>query len=475
MHIGTWFGSAIAAMLCVSCATPRFGAVYPARPPDVPAAPDPDPVPSRIVVHVAVSAAALRASLDRAIPKTGDGTFTLLHAERRCSWERAPVDVSFSQGRIVIDAHVQSTVAMPVGSLAFPIDLHVVAEPVVGTDYNVVLQSTEVSVSSTDRRLKVAEHVAGVFETIASQVNTKLKGFAFDLRGPLAEAYARVDKPIDFPVGGATACAQLNILQIEAGPTVLANGIEKDIAFVVAPSVSMPCIADANVKVDDGAGAQASEGADAPRPVIVKKSSLPALANVTTIQPGPFTVIVPVIASYEELTRAMSLAFTDGKLFFSQEYPGLYLEKPELYESQGEVVLKLHLVGPVHKFGIDTTLDGDLFLSGHVAVSDNELAVPDLEPTIETSNFLLSLKALSDGAKIRDQARAALRLDIGARLRSIKSALSNELTFGDENGCFHGDVDKIEVTGVHAHGTYLRVYVAVTGRASASMPCNTTP
>ena len=31
--------------------------------------------------------------------------------------------------------------------------------------------------------------------------------------------------------------------------------------------------------------------------------------------------------------------------------------------------------------------------------------------------------------------------------------------------------NKIEVTGVHAHASYLRVYVAVTGRARASSPC----
>ena len=30
-----------------------------------------------------------------------------------------------------------------------------------------------------------------------------------------------------------------------------------------------------------------------------------------------------------ELTRALSMAFTDGKLFFSTDYPKLYLEKPE--------------------------------------------------------------------------------------------------------------------------------------------------
>jgi hypothetical protein len=198
---------------------------------------------------------------------------------------------------------------------------------------------------------------------------------------------------------------------------------------------------------------------------------LPPLSNVASLVSGPFTVTIPVAARYDELTRAMTMAFTDGKLFFSSEYPQLFLEKPEIYESQGAIVLKLHMAGPVHKMGIDADLDGDLYLTGHPAVVDNELRVPDLEPTIETRSFLLSLKAMTDGDRIRDQARAALRLDIGERLRDARNKLGDELTFGSEKGCFHGDVDRIEVTGVHPHAAYLRVYVAVTARARATFPC----
>jgi hypothetical protein len=195
------------------------------------------------------------------------------------------------------------------------------------------------------------------------------------------------------------------------------------------------------------------------------------MSNVATLVPGPFTVTVPVAARYEELTRAMSMAFTDGKLFFSKDFPEAYLEKPELYESGGVMVLKLHIAGPIHAAGIDTVLDGDLFLSGHPQVVDNELAMPDLEPTIETKNFLLSLKALADGDKIRDQARAALRLDIGARVKDARDKLGDSLTFSNDVGCFHGDIDRFEVTGVYPHAGYLRVYVAVTGRARAEVPC----
>src|ERR1700722_15554322 len=170
-----------------------------------------------------------------------------------------------------------------------------------------------------------------------------------------AEAYARVSRPITFPIGDATACAQLHVLEVEAGPTVLADGFEKDLALVVAPSMTLPC------------------------PSLTEASApeLPPLSNVASLTPGPFTVTVPIAARYDELTRAMTAAFTDGKLFFSQDYPKLYLESPELYESQGLLVLKLHLHGPVHKMGIDADLDGDVFLAGHPAVVDNELRIPD--------------------------------------------------------------------------------------------------
>jgi hypothetical protein len=249
-------------------------------------------------------------------------------------------------------------------------------------------------------------------------------------------------------MGDAAGCAELRVLEVEAAPTVLADGIEKDFAFVVSPSVTFPCV---------------ETGESAP--------DLPPLSNVASLVPGPFKVTIPIAARYDELTRAMTAAFTEGRLYFSREYPGLYLEKPELYESRTQLVLKLRIRGPVHGLGVDADLDGDLYLVGHPAVVDNELRIPDLEPTIETRSLLLSLKAMSDGDSIRDEVRQALRLDIGERLREVKGKLGAGLTFRRGNGCFKGDVDRIEVTGVHAHAAYLRVYVAVTARARVMMPC----
>jgi len=444
--------AASVALVLAGCT--RFGAVYPPRPSPSQSPAEADPTPSRIVAHLSITRAALAKALDDAAPRTGEGTFPLLGADRRYTWNREALAVDFAQGRIVLQTKIHASIAVPLHTIELPFELRIDAEPIVNGEYAMKLQSVDVHVTSTDSRIAFADRVAGVYDKIAAPIAAELRAFAYDLQPLLGEAASRIAQPIPLDVGDARGCAELRVLGIEAGPTVIADGLEKDIALVVAPSITLPCAA----VVDDGGA---------------KPLTLPPLSNVATMVPGPFTVTIPIAARYDELTRAMSSAFTEGKLFFSTEYPGLYLEDPEIYESRGELVLRLHLVGPVHAMGIDANLDGDLYLSGHPAVVDNELTIPDLEPTIETKNFLLSLKAMSDGDRIRDQARAALRLDIGDRLRPIREKLSSDLTFGGAGGCFHGDVDRIEVTGVHAHASYLRVYVQVTARARATVPCST--
>jgi hypothetical protein len=426
----------------------RFGPLYPPRPEPSMGPAVADPEPARVVVHVAVASSALRSALDDAVPRSGDGTFPLLGADRRYTWQRGPFDVGFSQGRVVLQTKVHATVAAPLKSLEVSIDLRVEGEPIVSSEYAVRLQSVDVRVASTDASMSLADRIAGIYEKIQTPISARLKEFAYNLKPLLSDAYARVARPIALPMGDAAGCAELRVLEVEAAPTVLADGIEKDFAFVVSPSVTFPCV---------------ETGESAP--------DLPPLSNVASLVPGPFTVTIPIAARYDELTRALTAAFTEGRLYFSREYPGLYLEKPELYESRTQLVLKLRIRGPVHGLGVDADLDGDLYLVGHPAVVDNELRIPDLEPTIETRSLLLSLKAMSDGDSIRDEVRQALRLDIGERLREVKGKLGAGLTFRRGNGCFKGDVDRIEVTGVHAHAAYLRVYLAVTARARVMMPC----
>jgi hypothetical protein len=451
----------VALVALVAAACSRFGPVYPPRPNPTGGPPLADPEPARLAVHVSMTRAALEAALNDAAPQSGDGTFPLLGSDRKYTWERGPLAVAFSQERIVLTTTVNAVASLPLKELPLSLDLHVEAEPIVSSEYAVKLQSVRVKVTSDETKLAIAERLAGIYEKIEAPIQQKLEAFAYDLSPMLTEAYARVSRPIDLPLGDAVhGCATLRVLDVEAGPTILADGIEKDIALVVAPGITLPC-----AEAAPDAGAEDDGGAPPPPP------SLPPLSNVAAVTPGPFTVVVPIAARYEELTRAMSLAFTDGKLFFSTEYPKLYLERPQIYESEGSLVLQLHIAGPVHKFGIDTDLDGNLFLTGRPQVADNELSLPDLEPTIETKNFLLSLKAMTDGDAIRDQARQSLRLDLGQRLRDAREKLGQDLTFSAGGGCFKAEVDHFEVTGVYPHASYLRVYVSVTAQARAMLPC----
>jgi hypothetical protein len=423
------------------------GAVYPPRPAATPGEAIADPTPSRVVMHTTITREGLLRALDEGVPKTGEGTFRLMGRDRRFTWRREPAQVRFGGGRIQLEMHVDANADMPVSSLDVPLEFHIAAEPVITSEYVARLQGLEVKVDSSGRLVKFADTVADVLGTIKKEVEGKLADFSYDLRPLLGEAMARIAKPIDLPLGDAKGCASLKILGVEAGPTVLADGFEKDLALVVAPSVTIPCSAPAEAQ------------------------GLPPLANVATIQPGPFAVSIPIAARYDELTKAMGIAFTDGKLFFAKDFPELYLAEPEVYAAKDQVVLKLHIGGPVHKYGVDLDMNGDLYMTGHPVVSDNELRVPDLEPTIETSNFLLKLKAAFDGNTIRDQARAALKLDIGERLRSVKDKLTTDLAFGNGQGCVKAAADKIEISGVHVHAGYLRVYVNVIGRASVYLPC----
>jgi hypothetical protein len=436
---------ALASTLAAGCT--GFGAVYPSRPAETPGEAIADPTPAKLVMHLTVTSAGLKSAIEDNLPQTGEGTFPLLGKDRKFTWKRSPVTLRFMQGRIGLDLHVDANADLPISSLDIGLDFKILAEPVVTSEYQAKLQSLDVTVTSNDRTIKLADTVGDVLKKMKTEIEGKLNAFSFDLKPMIQPAYDRVSKPIDLPLGEAHGCAMLKVLGVEAGPTVLADGFEKDIALVIAPSITIPC-----------AAAEAAP-------------TLPPLANVASLPSGPFTVSLPIAARYDELAKAMTLAFTDGKLFFAKDFPGLYMEKPEVYAAKDQLVLKLHIAGPIDKYGINTTLNGDIFMSGHPVVEDNELRVPDLEPTIETSNFLLGLKAALDGNTIRDQARAALHLDIGERLKAVKDKLSSDLAFGNGQGCLKAQANKIEVSGVHVHSAYLRVYVGITGSASVYMPC----
>src|SRR5271166_5093080 len=91
-HLGA--ALTVSAVLCsAATACSRFGPVYPSRPTAATGAPESDPDPARVVVHVAVGSRALASAVDEAAPRTGEGTFALLGSDRRYSWERGPFEV----------------------------------------------------------------------------------------------------------------------------------------------------------------------------------------------------------------------------------------------------------------------------------------------------------------------------------------------------------------------------------------------
>lgn len=440
-------GVAALAALLTGCFGGSPAPLYPPRPASMLKSPIAAPTPSRVVLHATVTAEALRDALEEAIPKTGEGTFPMLRQERKYTWKRTPIELRFDHERLILTMDAVAHADLPVSSVDIPIRLRIAAEPVVSSEYAARLGAVEVTVSSEDRFTRIADGVAGILDKVKLALDDQLHAFSYDLAPALREAHERLALPVDVPLGDARGCASLRVLSVEAGPTIIAHGVEKDLALVVAPQVTIPC---------------------APEPM---EATLPPLANVASVPSGPFTVSIPVAARYDELSRAMGLAFTDGKLFFSKEYPDLYLEDPEVYPGTEGVIVKMHLHGPVRRFGFTTELDGDLFLSGHPVIEDNELRVPDLEPTIETSNFLLRLKDMLDGASIREQARAALRLDLSDRILEMRQNLATNLAFGDGRGCMKAEILHVDVRDVHSHAEYLRLYVDVTASASAYVPC----
>lgn len=426
--------------------------VYPSRPSSSTGAPVADPLPSRVVVHLAATAEGLRKYLESVLPAKGEGSFEL-RGPRAYRWSRGPLTLRFADGRVEVKTDVSVEVDLPlVGQRTVQLNLEVAGEPVITTEWKARMQGAKVEVTSKDLRLRVGESVGGLLQTAQGVLEQFIEGYSYDLRPLVAAAYEKVARPIDLPVGDARGCATLKVTALEAGPTVLAGGFEKDLAMVVAPSVTLPCGA------------------------TTLSATPPPLSNVAALPSGPFTVTIPVAARYEELAKAMTLAFTDGKLFFSKEFPQLYMTEPEVFASASDqLVLKLRLAGPVKAGFFSANLDGNLYFAGHPVVVDNELRLPDLEPTVETSSFLLALKARLDGKGIRDQARAALKLDLGERLASVRNKLSSDFALVGDLGCLRAEVSKIEVSGVFPHASYLRVYVNVTAQAGVFVPCPFAP
>jgi hypothetical protein len=434
---------AVAVVRCKS--STQTAGVHPDRPTEGHTAPIPDPPPSRVTMHVSIFAEAIASELEHRLPLEGGGDVDLVAGQKLSyTWKRDPFQLRFDRGRLQVST-VASVLAHFLGERALKIHLDVAGEPVITPDYRAELQSTEVKVSAGGSFERVNHAVE---EKLREQLVQTLEGFHLDVRPLLTELYARIAQPIPLPIGDPpSGCAELKVATIEAGPTVLAGGLEKDLGVVVLPSVTLPC----------------SRTSTIPPP-------LPLLANVASIPSGPFTVVVPIAAEYRELSRAMDKAI-GGRLYFSKEHPGLYMYRPEVFASDETVVIRMMIGGLVKLGSIDTSLDGEIFFSGHPRLQDNQITVPDLDLTAGTVDALLALKLALDRDSIREQARSALRLDVSERIAAVKNKLSTELTFSDGLGCVRAELLRSEITGIYPHQSFLRIYVTVNGQGAIYLPC----
>ena len=474
------------AVACGACATadvvtstnPVTGrqrsSLYPARPEATPSPPIADPPLSRPTMHLTLTREGLQSLLDALVPASDTGSYALLGA-RTWSWQRTPFVLGFDDARkaMIATTDVTATVALPGTSMIVPIRVVADVQPVFTSTHALVLQAVTVKVTSDDRRLKVAEFAAGLLGHVEKTLLDKLKTLRVDLRPAFSSLHTRLGTPLFLPLSPASACFTLDVRAIEAGPSILADGLEREIALTVAPSLTMPCT------VRDATGSlvvvsQAEDGTITPTPT---SSPLPPLANASGVEGGPFTLTVPVAAGYDELQKAMALAFPDGKLFFSSDQPQLYITDPEVFSAGGDVVVRVRLGGSVTQLGITIDLDGDLYLAGRPAVRDNFLAFPDLKPTIETDSALLKAALAFKEQALIDAVKKALRLDLSARMAAVKQKLVDALTMevvvvdGVAPLCTRLELGRIGIDDVAVHDPYLRATVKATAILQASLPC----
>jgi hypothetical protein len=341
-------------------------------------------------------------------------------------------------------------------------------QPVLSADHQLALQAVTVKVKSDDKRVRLAEWGAGVVSAIEKAIQQELAALKIDLGPTLSALHGKLARPMFFPLGNANACFQLDVRGVEAGPSIFAGGFEKQLALVVAPSITLPCTV-------RGAPVQPTD----PLPAI---GALPALHNASSIEGGPFSLQIPIAAGYRELDAAMAVAFTGGKLFFSPEQPQLFLSDPHVFAADGSLVVSARIGGiALAAGGVPIDVEGELFLTGHPRVRDNFLEVPDIKPTIQTDEALLKLAVAVKKSELTEAVRRALRLDLSQRLGELKTRLVDSLSVdvslaeGVAPLCTRAEVGRVEVSSVEAHDPYLRLYVTTTATAAGYLPCPHAP
>ena len=319
--------AALAAVLSASACTE---ALYPPRPQQTPGPALADPPTSRVTMHLSLTSSGMSQLIEASVPQRGEVPFTLI-GQRKLIWQRTPITLTFdgATGKIGVRATITGEATLPVGSKSFSLTMAAEAQPVLSSDYLAQLRAPNVSITSEDRLLRAAEW--GRRRAVRSQGTDRKAACRAAHR---SAADARTELPgrwrSRFPSRSAMPRPVVAWAWWRSKPARRCwPGVSKRSRCGHRPSITMPCTNEAGM----------AQGA----------KTVPPLHNVSSIPSGPFTVTMPVAATYEELQRAMKQAFTNGKLFFSPEYPDLYLERPEVYASGGQVVTKLHLDGFVKK------------------------------------------------------------------------------------------------------------------------------
>lgn len=447
--------------------------LYPKGPAPQPSPPLADPPLQRPTMHLTLTREGLQALLDALVPVKDTGNYALLGA-RTWSWTRTPFALAFDDAKKSMTATTDVTADVEVPGTALSIAMKVVADvqPVLTAQHKLVLQAVKVKVTSDDKRIKVAEYGAGLVQHVEKTLQEKLTTLVVDLAPTFGTLNDKLNAPMFLPLGPASACFNLDVRGLEAGPAILADGLEKELALTVAPSLTMPCM----VRGPDGK--LAAIDASTPLPSADGKGGppLPPLRNSSGIEGGPFRLEVPIAAGYPELQKAMMQAFPDGKLFFSQDNPGLYITDPRITSSAGDVVVAVRIGGFVEK-GVRIDVDGELFLTGRPTVRDNFLEFPDLKPTLETEQMLLKAAIALKEQELTAAVKKALRLDLSARLASVKQKLIDGLSMdkvvvdGVPALCTRAEIGRLELKDIAVHDPYLRATVATTALLSASLPC----
>lgn len=176
------------------------------------------------------------------VPARDEGDYALLGA-RSWRWQRGPFSVAFDDAKksMTASTEVTATAELPGTSVAIPLLVKADVQPVLSSEHRLVLQAVQVQVESHDRRLRLVDATAGVIAHVEATLREKLTTMSIDLRPAFVRLDATLGAPIVLPLSPAQACFSLDVRALEAGPTILADGCEKELALTVAPSLTMPC------------------------------------------------------------------------------------------------------------------------------------------------------------------------------------------------------------------------------------------